>query len=98
MTVTVAGSVGERVGLFNRPKVKNCYLCSQPVLEPELTQHFVSHLIEVTDNNGHTAYTFECPRCGLMDQAWGGGRANPKSNAEAAIRVHGMERHGVPMF
>lgn len=60
--------------------------------------HYQTHLIQVVDNKGHEAYTFACGRCGLMDEAWGGGRSNPKSNGTAAIAVHGMQRHGVPMF
>lgn len=85
------------MGLFG-PKMTTCYLCSNPVPKPELQQHYQTHLIEVIDNNGHEAYTFRCARCGLMDQAWGGGRSDPASIAAAAITVHGMERHGVSMF
>lgn len=85
------------MALFARkPKVRTCFLCSQAVELP-LLEHYNTHLIAVTDNNGLAAYTFECPRCGLMDEAWGGGRSNPASNATSAIVVHLMQRHSVPL-
>jgi hypothetical protein len=72
-----------------------CALCSEEVPDerPAKTEHYKTHLLEVTDNNGHTAYTFECPRCGLMDTAWGGGRPHPKDVAVVAIAGHFIERH-----
>ena len=85
------------MGLFSKkPKLHSCVFCSELVPDETSSKmdHYETHLIEVTDNNGHQAYTFECPRCGMMDQAWGGGRSHPKSNATAAIGVHFMERHG----
>lgn len=83
--------------LFSRkPKARTCFLCSQAV-DSDLTEHYTTHLIPVTDNNGHAAYTFECPRCGLMNQAWGGGRIDPQNNATAAIVVHLMERHSISL-
>lgn len=85
------------MGLFSRSKMQQCLFCSTSVDSSIILEHYVDHLIEVTDNNGHRAYTFKCPRCGLMDQAWGGGRPNPQSNATSAIVVHLMERHGIPM-
>jgi hypothetical protein len=87
------------MGMFkSRPKIRSCYLCRTPILELGLTDHYQTHLIEVTANNGYQAYTFECDRCGgPMDQAWGGGRSNPKDSATAAIQVHGMQQHSVPL-
>jgi hypothetical protein len=84
------------VGLFTkREKLHTCVFCSESVPDdqPAKSEHYQTHLIEVTDNNGQRAFTFECPRCGLMDQAWGGGRPRPESNAVSAIAVHFMERH-----
>lgn len=84
------------MSLFSRkPKLHTCVFCSDLVPEDSLSkyEHYETHLIEVTDNNGHQAFTFKCPQCGLMDQAWGGGHSNPQSNAVAAIGVHFMERH-----
>ena len=85
------------MGLFSkRPKWHTCVFCSESVNDDRSSkqEHYETHLIEVTDNNGQQAFTFECPKCGLMDQAWGGGRSHPKSNAFAGIAVHYMERHG----
>ena len=56
-------------------------------------QHYETHLIEVTDNNGLTAYTFICPRHGGMDLAWGGGKTNPKGVAVSAITAHFLQAH-----
>ena len=64
-----------------------------PDENPFKREHYKTHLIEITDNNGHQAFTFKCPRCGTMDQAWSGGRPNPQDNAVAAIAVHYTERH-----
>lgn len=81
--------------LFARkPKTETCFLCSHEVDVP-LMEHYKEHLLAVRDNNGNEAFTFECPRCGLMDQAWGGGRSNPASNATSAIAVHLMQRHSI---
>lgn len=87
------------MGLFNKkpkgPKLHTCVFCSELVPDESLSksEHYKTHLIEVTDNNGLQAFTFKCPRCGLMDQAWGGGRPDPQDNAVAAIAAHYMERH-----
>jgi hypothetical protein len=84
------------MGLFSKqPKLHTCVFCSEAVPDESQSkhEHYKTHLIEVTDNNGHQAYTFECPRCGLMDQAWGGGRSHPQESAVSAIAVHFMERH-----
>jgi hypothetical protein len=78
------------------PTTEFCFLCSQGV-ETRLEEHYITHLIPVTDNNGNAAYTFECPRCGPMDQAWGGGRLRPESNAASAVAVHLMDRHSIPI-
>ena len=87
--------------LFSRkPKLHSCFFCSELVPDDGLAkdEHYRTHLIEVTDNNGQRAFTFKCPRCGLMDQAWGGGRSNPESAGVAAITVHVMQRHGIDIF
>jgi len=78
------------------PKLHTCVFCSElvPGDSHSKSEHYKTHLMEVTDNNGHQAFTFKCPRCGPMDQAWGGGRSDPERNAVAAIAVHYMERHG----
>lgn len=84
------------MGLFSKsPKLHRCVFCHKEVPSDSSSkhEHYETHLIEVTDDNGFQAFTFECPRCGLMDQAWGGGRSHPKSNAVSAIAVHYMERH-----
>jgi hypothetical protein len=88
----------DAVPLFSRrPKLRDCFVCSQAVEESLLFAHYKSHLIEVTDNNGQQAFTFECPRCGLMDQAWGGGRPDPESNGAIALQAHLMLKHSVRM-
>lgn len=86
------------MGLFSRsPKPHTCFFCSENVVDERAPrmEHYKKHLIEVTDNNGHRAFTFHCPRCGLMDQAWGGGRPDPESNGVNALFLHLMERHHV---
>ncbi len=85
------------MGLFSRkPKTVACFFCAEQVEEADLLDHYHEHLIAVRDNNGHQAYTFECPRCGLMDLSWGGGRPNPKVNAAAALALHLNDRHNIP--
>jgi hypothetical protein len=32
-----------------------------------------------------------------MDQAWGGGRPHPISNATSAVAVHLVDRYGIPL-
>lgn len=62
--------------------------------------HYETHLIAVTDNNGYQAFTFECPRCGMIDLAWGGGAPDEqmaRSKAGAAVAVHLMQRHSIRM-
>ena len=84
--------------LFSRkPKLHTCFFCSELLVDDPVAQyeHYQTHLIEVTDNNGNRAFTFKCPQCGLMDQAWGGGRPDPASNAYSGICVHLKQRHGV---
>lgn len=79
------------------PKLHTCVFCSErvPGDRPSKNEHYKTHLIEVTDNNGQQAFTFKCPQCGeLMDQAWGGGKSDPQGTAVAAIGVHYMQRHG----
>ena len=73
----------------------SCRLCQELVPDEPATrqEHYKTHLIEVTDNNGHQAYTFECPRCGLMDMAWGGGRSDPQMTAWSAIAAHFLQAH-----
>lgn len=80
-----------------KPKLHTCFFCSELVADdrPSKRAHYKTHLIEVTDNNGQRAFTFECPRCGMMDQAWGGGRPDPESNGVNAIFVHLMQSHSV---
>jgi hypothetical protein len=83
--------------LFGRKsKIRTCFLCSQAV-DSDLEEHYTTHLIPVTDNNGHAAYTFECPQCGLMDRAWGGHSSDPKGNARAGLILHLMERHNIEL-
>jgi hypothetical protein len=79
------------------PKLKECFFCDAVIEDEPIGryEHYQTHLIEVTDNNGHRAFTFECPTCGLMTEAWGGGRPNPESNATSAMQVHLMQRHGI---
>ncbi|MBN9622371.1 MAG: hypothetical protein J0H06_05365 [Actinobacteria bacterium] len=87
------------MSLFRRgPKLHQCFFCSEAIPETEKYEHYRSHLIEVTDNNGQRAFTFECPVCGLMDEAWGGGRPVPESNAVSAMQVHLMQRHSIMDF
>jgi hypothetical protein len=87
------------MGIFGRkPKTAphhSCRFCSEivPVTGSEKREHYKTHLIKVTDNNGLEAYTFKCPQCGPMALSWGGGRPSPKDNAVSAIAVHYMERH-----
>lgn len=84
--------------LFSRkPKLHTCFFCSEQVPDEAVAkrEHYVSHLIEVTDNNGQRAFTFECPRCGLMDQAWGGGRPDPQGNGVTAIYAHLLMSHNI---
>lgn len=84
--------------LFRRqPKLHGCFFCEESILDEhaEKLAHYETHLIEVTDNDGLRAFTFECPRCGLMDLAWGGGRPNPEATAVNAIYVHLLQRHGI---
>jgi hypothetical protein len=84
------------MALFSRkPKLHTCFFCSEPVPEGiAMRNHYEKHLMEVTDNNGHQAYTFNCPRCGVMDQAWGGGRPDPQGKAVSALFVHLATSHG----
>jgi hypothetical protein len=87
--------------LFGRkPKLHTCFFCSELIPDDHLEReaHYRTHLIQVTDNNGYEAYTFKCPRCGLMDMAWGGGRRDPQSNGVIAIYAHLMQRHNVNMI
>lgn len=89
------------MGIFSRkPKLHTCLFCSETVVDErsDMWEHYKIHLIEVTDNNGNRAFTFECPRCGLMDQAWGGGRPNPAFNGVSAIFVHFMQSHGTNLI
>lgn len=87
------------MSLFRRaPKTEPCFFCAESVEKDTRHDHYRTHLIEVTDNNGNQAFTFRCPRCGLMDQAWGGGRSDPAGNASAAIVVHLNDRHGISMI
>ena len=84
------------MGLFKRkPRLHTCAFCSEEVPDERMAKHghYKTHLLEVTDDNGHAAYTFDCPRCGLMDMAWGGGRPHPRDVAVAGIATHFMERH-----
>jgi hypothetical protein len=84
------------MSLFRRgPKLHQCFYCSEAIPEPEKRDHYETHLIEVTDVNGQRAFTFDCPSCGRMDQAWGGGRPRPEMNAVSAMQVHLMQRHGI---
>ena len=85
--------------LFSRkPKLHNCFFCSEAVENSAKTEHYKTHLIEVTDNNGQRAFTFECPRCGMMDQAWGGGRPDPEGNGVNAIYVHLLQHHNLNLI
>jgi hypothetical protein len=88
------------MGLFTRkPKLHTCFFCSELVAEGgAIGEHYKTHLIEVTDNNGYRAFTFKCPRCGPMDQAWGGGRPDPESNGVIAIFGHLLQQHGIDLI
>lgn len=89
------------MGLFSRqPKLRSCFFCSELVVDEKSAtwDHYRTHLIEVTDSNGNRAFTFKCPRCGLMDEAWGGGRPDPSVNGVSAIFVHLMQRHGINLL
>lgn len=82
--------------LFSRkPKLHTCFFCSKAVEDATKLEHYRDHLIEVTDDENRRAFTFECPRCGLMDRAWGGGRPDPEANGVNAIAVHLMQNHHV---
>lgn len=84
--------------MFRRqPTLHSCFFCEEQIPDgrAEKLAHYKSHLIEVTDNKGRKAFTFECPRCGVMDLAWGGGRPDPEWTAVNAIYVHLLERHGI---
>src|SRR3954452_7778334 len=78
-----------------KSKLHSCFFCAQLVEPAAKREHYSSHLIEVTDENGDRAFTFECPRCGLMDRAWGGGRPDPEANGFNAIAAHLMMSHHV---
>jgi hypothetical protein len=77
------------------PKLHTCLFCSELVTDDRVAkeEHYKTHLIQVTDNNGHLAFTFRCPRCGPHGQAWGGGRPDPQDIAVSVIAAHLMERH-----
>jgi hypothetical protein len=80
--------------LFSRKaKLHRCFFCAQEVDDATKLEHYVEHLIEVVDDEGRRAFTFECPRCGLMDRAWGGGRPDPEGNGVNAIAAHLLQRH-----
>lgn len=84
------------MGLFTRrPKTVICFFCHDAVEQPAIITHYRDHLIEVTDNNGLTAYTFECPKCGMMDLAWGGGKPDPRGVAAVSVAGHLIERHRI---
>jgi hypothetical protein len=84
------------MGLFGR-KMWQCFFCSNEVEKSALLEHYETHLIEVTDNNRQRAYTFECPRCGAMDLAWGGSKPDPTSHATAAVPLHLWKRHNISL-
>jgi hypothetical protein len=89
------------MALFSRkPKHEGCFFCSEAVEKPALLKHYETHVFAVTDENGDRAYSFECPRCGAMDRAWGAGRPDDSARfkAAAAIAVHLMQSHSVPML
>jgi hypothetical protein len=82
------------MALFARkPKLRDCFFCSEAVEESALPIHYRTHLIEVVDVEGRRAFTFQCPSCGLMDQAWGGGRPDPEGNAATAVQGHLLMKH-----
>lgn len=85
------------MGFFSRgptpPELRPCLICSEEHPNELADEHYKTHLISVTDNNGYAAFTFECPRCGPMPLAWGGGKNDPYPAPLAAIKVHMMERH-----
>lgn len=90
--------------LFSRkpkpPTMHSCFLCSKQIEDVKITrfQHYETHLIEVTDMDGRTAFTFECSRCGRMDKAWGGGKEDPSEHAVNAIDAHLLQRHHVDLI
>jgi hypothetical protein len=86
--------------LFSRkPKLESCFFCSELVEKDDLLKHYETHVFEVTDVNGDRAYTFKCPRCGTMDQAWGAGRPDDSARFKAACAVatHLMQSHSIAM-
>jgi hypothetical protein len=83
-----------------KPKIGYCFLCSQSIEGNYLSKHYEEHLIPVTDTDGQSAYTFECPKCGAMDRAWGGRSLNDnaaRSSAASAIALHLHDRHFIPL-
>lgn len=88
--------------LFSRkPKQISCPFCSEQVQDTRTAKldHWETHVFPVTDNNGERAFTFECPKCGPSDRAWGAGRTEESARLKAAsaVGVHLMERHGVSL-
>jgi hypothetical protein len=90
------------MGLLNRkpttPPTVICPWCSKelPVEGSSKMDHWETHLIQVTDNNGDRAFIFRCP-CGVEDGAWGAGESLDKAKFRGAcgIAAHLMERHGI---
>lgn len=83
-----------------KPEIVSCFFCSQDFENYALKSHYKEHLIQVTDNDGQTAYTFRCPKCGMMDMAWGGRSLNDnaaQTTAAFAIAYHLDKEHFIPM-
>ena len=83
------------LGKKKQPKLHTCVFCSDlvPGDSPSKTEHYKTHLIEVTDNDGLQAFTFICPHCGPMDLAWGGGKPDPQGTAVGALQGHYINQH-----
>lgn len=85
------------MGLFSKkPKLKECYFCHDAVPAEQLHDHWREHMRTVQADVGGRAFTFECPRCGLMPSCWGAGEDDKQAymRTAMAIETHLMERHG----
>lgn len=91
------------MGLFSskpkQPKMVTCPCGTSLSDDLEAKQaHWDSHLVEVVANSGQPAFAFDCPQCGMSDQAWGAedqGERTKRERAQAAMSLHMMQRHGI---
>ena len=80
------------------PKLIACPFCSaQVVIDESRYEHWETHLIAVTDDNGDRAYIFECPLCGPSDLAYGARKPDAAARHAAAyvVDIHVSQRHGL---